>query len=110
MTGEDLRYRASESPLFRGRVWNALRASVTARMPDGTKRPAYTRFVAGVVVSVSASHWTRQPIQPGPVLQSLAWSTIGQVQTNLLDEFGPDLRRIGMRTWRRVRPVFGEPR
>jgi hypothetical protein len=26
------------------------------------------------------------------------------MQTNLLDEFGPDLRRIGMRLWKRSRP------
>ena len=103
LTGEDLRYHASRSPLVRGRVWNALRASATAQMPDGTKRPAYTRFIACALVSVSTAHWTREPIQPGSLLQSLGWSTLGQVQTNLLDEFGPDLRRMGIRIWKRVR-------
>ena len=103
LTGEDLRYLASRSPLIRGRVWSALRASATAQMPDGTKRPAYTRFIASALVSVSTAHWTREPIRPGSLLQSLAWSTLGQVQTNLLDEFGPDLRRMGIRIWKRVR-------
>jgi hypothetical protein len=32
------------------------------------------------------------------------FSTLDQAQTNLLDEFGPDLRRIGGRVWKRVRP------
>src|SRR4051795_3305104 len=46
VTGEDLRYRRSQSLSIHGRAWNALRSSVTARMPDGTKRPAYSRFFA----------------------------------------------------------------
>ena len=34
----------------------------------------------------------------------MAWSTLDQVQTNLMTEFGPDLRQFGMRIWNRVRP------
>jgi hypothetical protein len=30
-------------------------------------------------------------------------STLDQAQTNMLDEFGPDLRRIGIRIWNGVR-------
>ena len=104
LTGEDLRYRASQSPSIRGRAWSALRASVMAQMPDGTKRPAYTRFLASGVASASSAYWTKQPIQPQFLLQSLAGSILGQAQTNLLDEFGPDLRRVGIRIWKRVRP------
>jgi hypothetical protein len=104
VTGEDLRYRRSRSSSIHGRAWNAMRASVTAHMPDGTERPAYTRFFASELVNVSTAHWTRQRIQPGWLLQSLAWTALDQTQTNLLDEFGPDLRRFGMRIWKRVRP------
>ena len=104
LTGEDLRYRASRSYPFWGRVWNAVRGSVTAQMPDGTKRPAYTRFFASALASASTAHWTRERIQPGWLAQSVAWSTLDQVQTNLLSEFGPDLRRIGTRIWKRGQP------
>ena len=102
LTGEDLRYRASRSSPFWGRVWGAMRSSITAQMPDGTKRPAYTRFFASALASVSTAHWTRQRIQPGWLAQSLAWSTLDQIQTNLLDEFGPELRRMGTHIWTRV--------
>jgi len=71
-------------------------------MPDGTDRPAYTRFFSGAVAEVSTAHLTRQHIRPGWMMQSLAWSTVGQAQTNLLDEFGPDLRRIGSRIGNRI--------
>jgi hypothetical protein len=104
LTGEDLRYRRSKSSSIHGRVWNALRWSVTAQMPDGTKRPAYSRFFATELVNVSTAHWTRQPIGVEWLSQSLAWSALDQAQTNLLDEFGPDMRRVGLRIWNRVRP------
>jgi len=104
LTGEDLRYRASRSPLFRQRIWNVLRSSVTANMSNGSTRPAYSRFFATAVAEASTAHWTRRHIQPGWLLHSVAWSGLDQVQTNLLDEFSPDLRRVGTRIWRKVRP------
>lgn len=103
LTGEDLRYRPSQSRSIRGRAWNALRASVTAQMPDGGRRPAYTRFFAGALADVSTAHWTRQAIRPEWLLQSLGTSALDRAETNLLDEFGPDLRSFGMRIWKRTR-------
>lgn len=107
LTGEDLRYRPSRSRAFPARLWNAVLGSATARMPDGSIRPAYTRFVSGVVAEMSTAHWTRRRIQPDWLMRSVAWSTFDQVQTNLLDEFGPDLRRAGAKLWKRARP-FGK--
>jgi hypothetical protein len=103
LTGEDLRYRASRSRSMSRRVWHAVTSSTIAQMPDGTIRPAYTRMAASVVSEVSTAHWTHQAIQPRWMLQSVAWSVVGQAETNLLDEFSPDLRRIGTRVWKRVR-------
>ena len=104
LTGEDLRYHASRSLSIHGRLWNALRASVTAQMPDGTKRPAYTRFLSSELANVSTARWTRQPIRPEWLVTSLTCSTLDQAQTNILDEFGPDLRRFGGHIWKRVHP------
>lgn len=104
LTGEDLRYHASQSHSFHGRLWNALRSSVTAQMPDGTRRPAYTRFFVSELAHVSTTGWGRQPIRPEWLMKSLTRSTLDQVQTNILDEFGPDLRRIGIHIWKRIRP------
>ena len=103
LTGEDLRYRKSRSRSMHGRIWNVMQSSVTARMPDGRKRPAYTRFFAISVTDAATAHWTGQPIHTGWVFRSLGWSVLDQVQTNLLDEFGPDLRRFGGRFWDRAR-------
>jgi hypothetical protein len=104
LTGEDLRYHRSLSTSIPGRVWNVVRASVTAQMPDGTRRPAYTRFFSGAVTNVATANWTRQPIRPEWMAKSLGWSALDQMQTNMMDEFGPDFRKFGTRIWKRVRP------
>lgn len=105
LTGEDLRYRVSRSRSFHGRVWNALRSSVTAQMPDGSIRPSCSRFFAIELANASTVPWSRQPVRPEWFIRSLTRSTLDQAQTNLLDEFGPDLRRIGVHIWKRVREI-----
>jgi hypothetical protein len=103
LTGEDLRYRRSHSSSLRERVWHAVRASVVARMPDGRERPAYSRFFASAATELSTAHWIGQPIRSPWLFQSVGWSALDQVQTNLLDEFGPDLRRIAGSLWHGAR-------
>jgi hypothetical protein len=103
LTGEDLRYRRSRSQSFRGRVWNAVRASVVARMPNGRERPAYSRFFASATTELSTAHWVGQPVGAPWLFQSLGWSALDQVQTNLLDEFSPDIRRVAGSLWRGAR-------
>jgi hypothetical protein len=97
MTGEDLRYRKSWSHSIGGRVWNALRGSMEAQMPDGRTRLGYTRFFASATAELTTAHWTGQPIQTRWIFQSLGWSALDQVETNLLNEFGPDIRRVAGR-------------
>src|SRR6516164_239791 len=99
LTGEDLRYRKSRSRSIQGRAWNALRASVVAQMPDGTERPAYTRFFASATTELATAHWVGQPIRTKWVFQSVGWSVLDQAETNLVDEFSPDVRRIATRLW-----------
>jgi hypothetical protein len=103
LTGEDLRYRQSRSRSIQGRVWTALRSSVVAKMPDGSERPAYTRFFASAATEVSTAHWVGQPIRTQWVFQSVGWSLLDQAQTNLLDEFSPDFRVMGARLWSAAR-------
>jgi hypothetical protein len=99
LTGEDLRYRSSRSGSIPRRIWDAAQSALTARMPDGRKRPAYTRFLASAVVETSTTHWTGQRIQPGWAFQAVGWSALDQIETNLLDEFSPDIRRFAKHLW-----------
>ena len=105
LTGEDLRYRPLGPAPLHGRVWNAVRSAFLARMPNGTARPAYTRFTAATLVDVSTAHWIGKRLEPSWVAQALAWGTLDQIESNLLDELGPDLRRIGRRVCKRLHRV-----
>ena len=109
LTGEDLRYQRSHSRSMHGRVWHALQSSVTAQMPDGSRRPAYTRFFASAVTEMSTTHWTGQPIRTAWGFESVGWSALDQAQTNLLDEFGPDFRRIAGRLWKKANIAKNSP-
>jgi hypothetical protein len=97
LTGEDLRYQRQGTGRFQGRVWHAVSGAFMAHMRDGRARPAYTRFGASMIAEVGTAHWTGQHITSGWLAQALAEGALDQVETNLLDEFTPDLRRIGNR-------------
>ena len=103
LTGEDLRYIRSSSVRPPARAWHAVRRAFIARMPNGSDGPAYTRFAAAAVAEVSTAHWVGQPVRTRWMVHTLVGAALDQVQTNLLDEFGPDFRRIGYRMLRRVR-------
>jgi hypothetical protein len=105
LTGVDLRYQPLGSGPLQTRVWNAVRSAFVARTASGGQRPAYTRFASATVAEVGTAHWTGQPIQATWLARALAWGALDQIQTNLLDEFGPDFRRIGRRMGKRLRLV-----
>ena len=83
-----------------------MRSAFIARKMNGAETPAYTRFAALAVAEVGTAHWTGQRIDTGWLAQALASGAVDQMQTNLLDEFGPDLRRAGTRVSNLLRRVF----
>jgi hypothetical protein len=95
LTGEDLRYQRLGAGSLHARVWHAVGGAFLAHMNDGRPRPAYTRFVGATIAEVGTAHWTRQNITPKWLGHALAEGALDQIETNLLDEFAPDLRRIG---------------
>jgi hypothetical protein len=107
LTGLDIRYRPLGSGPVRTRIWNAARGAFVARTAAGTERLAYTRFTASAVAEVATAHWTGQPLGAGWLAQAVASGALDQIQTNLLDEFGPDFRRIGARMSKRLRHGLG---
>ena len=95
LTGEDLRYQRRGTGPWEGRVWHAVSGAFLAHIADGRERPAYTRFAASTIAEVGTAHWTGQHITGGWLAQATAEDAVDQIETNLLDEFTPDLRRIG---------------
>ena len=100
LTGEDLRYQRRGTGPVQARVWHAVRGAFIAHMTDGRARPAYTRFAATTIAEVGTAHWTGRHITTGWLGHAVGEGALDQIETNLLDEFAPDLRRIGRKLHR----------
>ncbi len=92
---EDPRYQPSGRRGVRLRVAHAAVQTFMGPGPDGRRRVAFSRLVPAVANDVLASTWERRRLSAGSVMAGSGWTLAGDLQTRLLDEFGPDLKRIG---------------
>jgi hypothetical protein len=60
----------------------------------------FSRVVPALGSDVLASRWERRPLTARGVAANFGWTLAGDLQTRCLDEFGPDLKRIGKRIGR----------
>jgi hypothetical protein len=100
---DDARYRRSNQRGIPARVRYAALSAFTARLEDGGKRLAYSRFIAtsgGVLVS---SRWHPRCASGSDLALGVGFSLLGKIPDNLLDEFAPDLRRAGEKAIRTLR-------
>lgn len=88
-------YRASQSRRFGARIWNALWQAMATPQPGGGLHPAYPRFLALATAPLVSSTWRPRPLTGTRYLGCFADGLLGQAETNLLDEFTPDLKRFG---------------
>ena len=102
---EDARYRSSPEPGLRKRIRHATVTAFTARLPDGRIRPAYSRFGAiagGVLIS---SRWHPGAASSSDLLLDVGFGVLDKIPSNLLDEFSPDMRRVGRKVFKTIWPV-----
>lgn len=99
---EDSRYRRSgQGPMVK-RFAFAVSHSVLAYKPDGSVGPMYGRMAAGVVAASTASTWHPQSTSPACLVSGVGMAAVNRSGDNLLEEFGPDLKRFGRKTWNYV--------
>jgi hypothetical protein len=92
--GEDPRYHRTEGATAGGRMWNVMKATITARDRDGHSMPAYARFIAVPVSNIISNTWR-------PDSQRTAEHTLGRVSfgflsrmaSNAFHEFWPDVKQ-----------------
>ena len=99
---EDARYRSSPEQGLRKRIRHATVAAFTARLPDGKIRPAYSRFGAtagGVLIS---STWHPRAASASDRLLAVGFGVLDKIPDNLLDEFSPDMRKVGRRAFKTI--------
>lgn len=107
--GDDARYRpsASRNPIKRG--VHAAVSTFTARAGSGNIRPAYSRIVAITAALLIANRWQPRPKTGFNLSRALVFNVTDMAQDNLLAEFSPDLKKLGRKAWRKVRPKKDAP-
>ena len=96
---EDSRYRRSGQGKIASRFAFAVSRSVLAYKPDGSSEPMYGRMAAGIIASATASTWHPQPMHARHLVMGMSMGVADRAGDNLLQEFAPDLKMFGRRTW-----------
>jgi hypothetical protein len=102
LVGDDARYRSSEERGVVRRSLHAIVSAFTARARSGNTRPAYSRTIAITAGTLIANQWRSDPRTGGHLTRALVFGVTDKIQEDLLQEFSPDLKRFGHRTWREV--------
>ncbi len=108
--GDDARYRRSTSRTLVKRGLHAAVSTFTARSKNGQIRPAYSRIISVTAALLIANRWQPRPMTGMRLADSVMFNITDMAQDNLLVEFGPDLKKFGMRYWHKLRPQKGATR
>lgn len=100
LLNEDIRRRRSNRHGFGPRLKYSLSHAFAAYHSDGTAGPAWSRFIGAAGGIAVTSGWSGQAVCGGRMLNSFSWATASNVQDSLLNEFGPDLKRFGLKIGR----------
>jgi hypothetical protein len=101
---EDIRRRESGRKGFFPRLSYALSHTFTAYQPDGHSSVSWSRIIGAVGGIAVYETWNQRPITTGIVGRELSFAMASNFQDSLLMEFGPDMKRFGLRLKNRFMP------
>jgi hypothetical protein len=102
LIGDDVRYRPLQEHGMIKRGLHATIGAFTAHESNGSTRPAYSRFGAVAASILIANQWLPHPETGGNLTRTVAFGITDKVQGDLLQEFSPDLKRLGRKAWRKI--------
>jgi hypothetical protein len=94
--GEDPRYFRSGKSGFGSRIRHAVTSGFMAYRPDGTRGPAYARFMGMMTAKSVSMMWYPEEDQNWrrPTVSAVGIGVVGRISSNLYTEFKPELMRI----------------
>jgi len=101
--GDDARYRPMQNGSLVGRGFHATEGAFTARGKNGRTQLAYSRIAAVATSILIANQWHPHPATGNNLSRTVVFGITDKVQGDLLQEFSPDLTRIGRGIWRKIR-------
>jgi len=71
-------------------------------VPGGKFEPAYARFAAVASGALIAPAWHQRSLAPSSFFEDFTFGMLGQLQNSLLNEFSPDLQKLGRNVRKKV--------
>jgi hypothetical protein len=99
---EDTRFHQSGRAGILPRMRYAMAHAFLASAPGGKFEPAYARFAAITSGALVAPSWHRQTLSASGFFVDISSGMLSQLQNSLLNEFGPDLQKLGQKIRKKV--------
>ena len=99
---EDTRFHPSQSRGFLPRIKYATTHAFLDSVPGGKFQPAYARFAAVTSGALIAPSWHQRSLSASGFFEDFTFGMLGQLQNSLLNEFSPDLQKLGRNVRKKV--------
>ncbi len=99
---EDTRFHPSQRRGFLPRMQYAITHAFLASVPGGKFEPAYARFAAITSSALIAPAWHQRSLSASGFFEDFTFGMLGQLQNSLLNEFSPDLQKLGRNVRKKV--------
>ena len=99
---EDTRFHPSQRRGFLPRMQYAITHAFLASVPGGKFEPAYARFAAIASGALIAPAWHQRSLSASGFFEDFTFGMLGQLQNSLLNEFSPDLQKLGRNLRKKV--------
>ena len=99
---EDTRFHLSQRRGFLPRMKYAMTHAFLDSVPGGKFEPAYARFAAVTSGALITPAWHQRSLSASGFFEDFTFGMLGQLQNSLLNEFSPDLQKLGRNVRKKV--------
>ena len=99
---EDTRFHPSQRRGFLPRTRYAMAHAFLDSVQGGKFEPAYARFAAITSGALVAPGWHQRSLSASGFFEDFTFGMLGQLQNSLLNEFSPDLQKLGRNVRKKV--------
>ncbi len=99
---EDTHFHPSQRRGYLPRMRYAMTHAFLASVPGGKFEPAYARIAAITSGALIAPAWHQRSLSAPGFFEDFTFGMLGQLQNSLLNEFSPDLQKLGRNVRKKV--------
>jgi len=99
---EDTHFHPSQRRGYLPRIRYAMTHAFLDSVQGGKFEPAYARFAAITSAALIAPAWHQRSLSASGFFEDFTFGMLGQLQNSLLNEFSPDLQKLGRNVRKKV--------